>query len=118
MSPEYAHALSAAPLGNLQRADRFLCDSVATAGCVAHNRAVQVRFTQSARRHRIGKARALHVINSTEPTVVSADDETREKLVWVGPDDRGLDLEVVAIVEPDYLLVIHAMPYQFRRRTP
>jgi len=30
----------------------------------------------------------------------------------------AVDLEVVAIVEPDYLLVIHVMPYQFRRRTP
>lgn len=84
---------------------------------MAHNAVVQVRFTQSARRHRIGKARALHVINSAEPTVVPADEETREKLVWIGPDDRGLDLEVVAVVEPDYLLVIHVMPHKFRRRT-
>lgn len=44
--------------------------------------------------------------------------QTREKLVWIGPDDRGLDVEVVAIVEPDYPLVIHVMPHQFRRRTP
>jgi hypothetical protein len=36
--------------------------------------------------------------------------------VWVGPDDRGLEFEIVAIVEPDYLLVIHVMPYHFRRR--
>ncbi len=79
---------------------------------------MRVRFTQSARRHRIGKARALHVINHTEPTAVPADEETREQLVWVGRDDRDLELEVVAIVEPDYLLVIHVMPYQFRRRTP
>jgi len=50
------------------------------------------------------------------PTVVPTDSTTREQLVWVGPDDRGL--EVVAIVEPDYLLVIHVMPHQFRRRTP
>jgi len=52
------------------------------------------------------------------PTVVPTDSTTREQLVWVGPDARGLDLEVVAIVEPDYLLVIHVMPHQFRRRTP
>jgi hypothetical protein len=41
----------------------------------------------------------------------------RERLVWIGPDDRRLGLEVVAIVEPDHLLVIHVMPHQFRRRT-
>lgn len=50
--------------------------------------------------------------------MISADGKTREKLVWVGPDDRGLDLEVVATVEADYLLVIHVMPHEFRRRTP
>lgn len=36
----------------------------------------------------------------------------------IGPDDRGLDPEIVALVEPNYLLVIHVMPVQFRRRTP
>ena len=35
-----------------------------------------------------------------------------------GPDDRGLELEIVAIVEPEYLLVIHVMPYRYRRRDP
>ena len=48
---------------------------------------------------------------------MAADDEMRERLLWIGPDDRGLELEVVAIVEPDQLLVIHVMPRQFRRRT-
>lgn len=85
---------------------------------MAHNEGVRVRFTQSARRHRIGNARALHVMNNAEPVTVHADDDLRERLLWIGPDDRGLDLEVIAIVEPDYLLVIHVMPHQFRRRTP
>lgn len=60
----------------------------------------------------------MHVINHTEPVVVAADEDVGERLLWIGPDDRGLDLEVLAIVETDYLLVIHVMPYQFRRRTP
>ena len=77
---------------------------------------MRVRFSQSARKHRIGKARALHVMNTVEPTVVPADDTATERRVWIGPDDRGLDLEIVAVVEPDYLLVIHVMPYRFRRR--
>jgi len=40
-----------------------------------------------------------------------------------GPDRRapprpvGLELEVVGLVESDYLLIIHVMPYEFRRRT-
>ena len=60
----------------------------------------------------------MHVINHTEPVVVAGDEDVRERLLWIGPDDRGLDLEVIAIVEPDYLLVIHDLPHQFRRRTP
>lgn len=76
-----------------------------------------VRFTQSARRHRIGKAHALHVINTIEPEVIPTDDTNRSQLLWIGPDDRGLDLEIVAIVEPDYLLVIHVMPNHFRGRS-
>lgn len=78
---------------------------------------MRTRFTQSARRHRIGKAHALHVINTVTPTVIPADDTINERRVYVGPDDRGVDLEIVAIVEPDYLLVIHVMPANFRRRS-
>jgi hypothetical protein len=38
-----------------------------------------------------------------------ADETDRERRVWVGPDDRGLESEIVAIVEPEYLLVIHVI---------
>ncbi|MCU1494764.1 MAG: hypothetical protein JWO62_2528 [Acidimicrobiaceae bacterium] len=48
------------------------------------NAPVVVRFTQSARRHRIGKARAMHVINTIEPEVVPADDTNRNRLLWIG----------------------------------
>lgn len=78
---------------------------------------MRTRFTRSARKHRIGKAHALHVINTVAPTVIPADDTTNERRVYVGPDDRGVDLEIVAVVEPDYLLVIHVMPMNFRRRS-
>ncbi|MCU1625038.1 MAG: hypothetical protein JWL79_3883 [Frankiales bacterium] len=56
----------------------------------------------------------MHVINTIEPEVIPADDTNRNRLLWIGPDDRGVDLEIVAIVEPDCLLVIHVMPHQFR----
>lgn len=83
---------------------------------VAHNKAMQIRFAQSARRHRIGKAHARYVMSEYEPTHVPADDEHGERLVWVGTDDRGLELEIAAVVETDYLLVIHLMPRLFNRR--
>ena len=82
---------------------------------MAHNHGVEVRFSQSARRHRIGKARALHVNDGADPSRVS-DEEAPDRLVWVGEDDRSLELEVVALDLPDYLLVIHVMPTQLRRR--
>lgn len=56
-------------------------------------------------------------MNSTEPVTVPAEDDLQVRLLWIGPDDRGLDLEVIAIVEPDYMLVIHVMPHQFRGGT-
>jgi hypothetical protein len=75
----------------------------------------QVRFSQSARRHRLGRAHVLHVMNTVVPEVIEADEVNRSRLLWIGPDDRGLSLEIVAILEPGYLLVIHVMPHQFRR---
>jgi len=57
-------------------------------------------------------------MNNTEPVRVPAEHDLRERLLWIGPDDRGLDLEVITIVEPDYMLVIHVMPHRFRGRTP
>jgi hypothetical protein len=35
---------------------------------------------------------------------------------WIGKDDRGIELEVIAVATPQYLLVIHVMPYQYRRK--
>lgn len=50
-----------------------------------------------------------------EPERVSADGDLDDRLVRVGPDDRGVMLEIIAVELPDYLLVIHAMPAAFRR---
>ena len=76
---------------------------------------MDTRFTQSARKHRIGKTRALYVINHYLPINIQSDAEIKEKLLWIGQDDRGLELEIVAIVSDDYLLVIHVMPTIFRK---
>lgn len=40
-----------------------------------------------------------------------------EGWLYIGPDDRGVVLEVIAVATAaDELLVIHAMPYAFRER--
>ncbi len=47
--------------------------------------------------------------------VIPADGDLDERLLFIGRDDRGVELEVIAIQLPDYLLVIHVMPYAYRR---
>ena len=76
----------------------------------------EVRFAKSARKHRIGKAHALFVLESYEPTLVLVSDGQDQKLLWIGRDDRGLELEVIALELSDCILVIHVMPRIFRRR--
>lgn len=75
---------------------------------------IEVRFTQSARRHRIGKSHVLYVIENYEPILVIDDIETRA--YWRAPDDRDLVLEIVAIMESDRIIVFHVMPANFRGR--
>ena len=70
---------------------------------------------RSARKHRIGRAHALHVIDTTAPTHVPAVDGFDAREVWLGPDDRGIELEIVAVVLADEWLVIHVMPTALRR---
>ena len=98
---------------SLQTLSRFHLTNI----CVAHNMAEKaVRFATSARKHRIGKAHVLCVLEKHEPVTVLSVDGEAQKLLWIGHDDRGLELEVVALKLVDYILVIHVMPRTFRRR--
>ena len=74
-----------------------------------------MRWYRSSRRHRIGRAHAHHVITSTEPSVVPTEEGLDQRLVWVGEDDRGIELEIVALDLPDAVVVIHVMPTELRR---
>jgi hypothetical protein len=38
-------------------------------------------------------------------------------LLYVGPDDRGVELEVIVVIQPDQLLIIHVMPTALRRKS-
>lgn len=75
-----------------------------------------VRFARTARRHLVGRAHVLYVMERSEPHLVPATREDRsDEYLWVGLDDRGIELEVVAVERPDCLLVIHAMPTHYHR---
>ena len=75
----------------------------------------EIRFTHSACRHRIGRASARYVLATAEPTAVTTASGA-DAWLYVGPDERGRELEVIALkVYPayggrPYLLVIHVMP--------
>jgi hypothetical protein len=76
----------------------------------------EVHFARSARKHRIGKAHVLFVLVSCEPMTVLISDGEDQKLLWIEYDDRGLELEVIALELAESILVIHVMPRSFRRR--
>jgi hypothetical protein len=69
-----------------------------------------IRFTRRSRRHRIGKASAYHVIAYSEATVETHPDTGDAILAWSAADERGRQLEIVAVEKPDCFLVIHVMP--------
>ncbi len=77
---------------------------------------MRIKFTQSARKHRIGKARAMFVIEHYSSVLIVGERDEEDQQVWIGQDDRGLELEVVALVLDEYLLVTHVMPTSLRRR--
>ncbi len=70
---------------------------------------------RSARRHRIGTAHAKHVMTTTEPVPIPPTETLDARLVWIGKDDRGVELEIVALDLPDAIIVIHVMPTELGR---
>lgn len=74
-----------------------------------------IRFTRGSRKHRVGRKSAYHVIAMTVATITTEPDTGDTTLSWVGKDERGRELEIVAIDKPDCYLVIHVMPTHYRR---
>jgi hypothetical protein len=82
-----------------------------------NNERVRVEFTQSARRHKIGKTRVRQVL--ADPVVVDRiveEHDPRVRLLILGDDDTGRALEVIAVEEGDLLIVIHAMDLRQKYR--
>jgi len=79
----------------------------------------EIRFTQAARKLRVGRDRARHVI--AHPVVVLnlavPAEGMDERIVYLGDDKTGRALEVVAVATETGLLVIHVQDLQakFRR---
>lgn len=82
-----------------------------------NNESVRVEFTQSSRRHKIGRARVLQVL--ADPVVVVRMEEAdypRVRVLVLGDDASGRALEVIAVAEEDHLVVIHAMDLREKYR--
>ncbi len=84
---------------------------------------MEIRFAQAARRHRIGRASVRFVMARTAPAAITTA-EGSPAWLWVGSDERGRELEVVAVQaqsdrDPEpVLLVIHVMPTHYRPKDP
>ena len=71
---------------------------------------MKVEFTQSARKHRVGRKRVLEVLALPIVVITLNDAHGRDKrLVFLGKDHSGRVLEVMAVEIVGGLLVIHAM---------
>ena len=80
---------------------------------------MEIRFAKAARRHRIGRSSARYAMTHAQPTAVTT---AQGNAAWhyLGADDRGRELEIIAVEvpaeghRPAALLVIHVMPTHLR----
>ena len=57
----------------------------------------------------------MHVITTVEPQAVPATEVADARLVWIGLDDRDIELEIVALDLDEAVVIIHVMPTDLRR---
>lgn len=91
--------LPSARLYGIVRCDQFLAVCFARQNQFGLDRInrVEIRFTQSARRHRIGRSSVRFVMSNTRPTATITSGGA-PAWRWVGDDERGRQLEVIAVV--------------------
>lgn len=73
---------------------------------------MRFRVLRSGRRHKVSVPHIRAVLETVDPIAIG------DQLVFIGLDDRGIELEIVAVrdhKDQQRLAVIHAMPTSFRR---
>ena len=79
-------------------------------GFAVQNSRRELKFAQSARKHHIGRARVNEVLLApTAARWMTSAGGTEQKLILVGADNSGRVLEIIVVVTPELVLVIHAM---------
>jgi hypothetical protein len=81
---------------------------------------MEIRWARAATRHRINRERSGHVVRCPQTVIREpAPAESRgktERIVFLGADQDGVLLEVIAVEVENALVVIHAMPMRDRYR--
>lgn len=83
---------------------------------------MDLRWTRAATKHRISRERSSYVIEHCglrfeQNPPADAPENASLRLVFLGDDEAGVALEVMAVeIEDEKLLVIHAMPLRDRYR--
>jgi uncharacterized DUF497 family protein len=79
---------------------------------------VRIRWARSATKHGVSKSRSRDVIEHARVRFrVPAPDELDDRLLYLGDDEEGRALEIMAVeLESGDLFVIHAMPMRRRYR--
>jgi len=82
---------------------------------------VEIRHSRSATKHRISRERSRHVVLTAETIIARPAPQDSpvvdRRLVFLGDDQNGVTLEVVAIETDDGVLVIHAMKIRAKYRS-
>lgn len=74
-----------------------------------------IKITSGARKHGLTRTRIEQALSTQHISNTHETTGTDPKIRYLGKDDRGEELEIVAVVLPGLLLIIHAMPTRFRR---
>lgn len=75
-----------------------------------------MRIISGARKHGISRRRIEQALLSQTEAEAIGTEPTDPKIRFVGRDERGEEIEMVAVVLPGLLLIIHAMPTRYRRK--
>lgn len=75
---------------------------------------MEIRWARAATKHRVSRARSEHAISHAlavidQPAPVDSP-HPDDRIIFLGPDEDGTMLEVMAVETSEGLLVIHSMP--------
>lgn len=77
---------------------------------------MNVRFSKSARKHRIAKGRAVEALENAEFIGSKQRADGRWTEMYVGTDSRGAELEIgIGRLADGTALVVHVMPTHYRK---